>query len=802
MPSLPVAFRSLARTPAFTATAVATLALGIGLATAVYTVADALLLRPLPVVDQDRVVLLWGARRDGQMDRLPLLLDEARDFARAAGSLERVALYSRHDASPVSVRSGTTLVQMRRALVSGDFFPTLGARVLIGRTLTTSDDVVGAAPSAVLSYGGWQRLFGGDSGVIGRRITLHETGATHTVVGVMPKGLDFPRGTDFWAPIVPSSGPVGEITVYAEVHLVGRLRASRQPADAAADLTTYFGRPEANEWQRSLRGVVHTLPEAVLGNVRPALLAFIAAASLLLLITCINVATLLLVRGRERVREVAVWLALGADRSHLVGRLLGESALLAAAGGALGIGLAWLAVRAFVATAPRDLPRLDGVALNGPAVVAASIITTVVTLLVALAPALAATRVDLTDALRAGSRQLGGSRRQRLVTEGLVVGQLALALVVLSAAGVITRSVRRLERVDLAFAPSQIAVADLSLPDKNQVSLDNRPLVELLLTRLRALPGVQGVTPVLMPPFIGAGFEGQLVTPEQTADNEAANPILGIEVVAPDYFRMLGVRILAGRAFTDGDREGAPTAVILSASAARHYWPATNPVGRSMNLGIGGRGVTVVGVVPDTRYRDLRDPRPSVYFAMAQAAFPVTPTTLILRLDASAGDMTSAVRRVIREVDSRVDLASLVPFETLRAAPMAQPRLNALLLTAFATAAAALAALGLFAVMATMVRQRRREFGVRMALGATRGSVLSLVMRRGLAIAALGAAGGLVGAVVSNRFLQALLFEVSPTDGATLSAMALTLLALAALATLLSARAGTRTDPMVVLRAE
>jgi putative ABC transport system permease protein len=797
-----VGIRGLRRTPGFTLTAVLTLAVGIGLGTAVFTVADAFLLRPLPVRDQDRVVTLWGATRDGSVDNFPLLLPDARDFAARTRSLARVEFFGYGGAHLVPIRDGGSVFRLRRSLVSGGYFELLGTRPALGRALRPEDDVAGAAPVVVLSHGGWQRYFGGDPRVLGRQLLLHDTGVAHTIVGVMPRGLDYPQGTDFWAPVIPNSRPLGEHPVYAELNILGRLRPGATAAEARAELTAYFQRPEAPAWHRSVHGVVHGLTSAVLGDVRPALLAFAAAAALLLAITCINVANLLLVRGLARVREIAARTALGAGRGRIVGQLVTESAILAAGGGALGTLLAAAAVGAFVAFAPPGTPRLDEVRVNATIVGGAVAITALVTLLASLAPAVVTSRVELQDALRSGTRQGGASRRFRLGTEALVVGQVALALLVLSAAGLVGRSLVKLERVDLAFDARRLLVAELALP--YQGFGDTRQqlaLLDRLVPRLEAVPGVRAVAPALTAPFVSAGgIFGRVVAEGQSADEAARNPTLIFEVVTPSYFAVLGVPVRQGRAFSARDREGASPVAIISESAARHYWPGGEALGKRLKWG--GSWATVVGVVPDTRYRDLRDPRPSIYFPLAQSTFPVAPTTLVVRADGRPADLVPAIRRAVGTVEPGVALASAASVETLLEGPLAQSRLNALLLSVFAAAALALAAVGLFGVMATMVRQRTRELGVRMALGATGRELRGLVMRRGLAIAAAGAAVGLLGALLANRLLAAMLYGVSPTDVATLAGVTALLLAVAVLASLAPARASTRVDPVRALRAE
>lgn len=790
------ALRGLRRTPGFVAIAIVTLALGIGLATAVFTVAETLLLRPLPVQDQDRLLALWGEARD-RASNYPLGLDDALEFARRSRSLEQIAFYSYYGASPKPIRDGSQISRLSRALVSGTFFEVLGTRPLLGRALRAADDVVGAAPVIVLSYRAWQRRFGGDPHVLGRRVLAYDDGIAYTIVGVMPHGLDFPRGTDFWAPVVPSTAP-------KDLYLIGRLAPGAASTNALNELTTFFRRAEASAWQRGLRGGGEPLPRLILGDTRPALIVFAVAAGLLLLITCINVANLLLVRGLGRVREVAVRSALGARRLQVIGQLLTENALLAIAGGGLGLAVAYMAVRLFGAAAPAGVPRLDEITLNTTAMAGALGITAIAMLVFGLVPAIIASRVEIDQALRSDARQ-SASRRSRLATEALVAGQVALALIVLSAAGLIARSLIKLERAELSFDSSRLLIGDLTLRyDQYDDPTKQRALLERLLVRLEAIPGVRAVSPVVAVPFSGSGgWDGTPATEEQSAEKAAANPLLNMEVVTPAYFETFGIPVIRGRRFTEQDREGGPAVVMVSQSAARHYWPGEDPVGKRLKMGAESEWTgTVVGVVPDTRYRDLRNARPSIYFPLRQSFFPFVPMTLAVRTNGPPAELVATIRRVISESEPGVALASAEPFEAFLAGPLAQPRLNALLLALFAAAAVTLAAVGLFGAVTAMVRQRTRELGVRMALGASTGDLRRMVMQRGLAITSLGASLGLLGALLANRLLSAMLYEVTPTDIATLGAVTGLLLGVATLAILTPARAIMRIDPVIVLRAE
>ncbi|HET7563572.1 MAG TPA: FtsX-like permease family protein, partial [Gemmatimonadaceae bacterium] len=510
--------------------------------------------------------------------------------------------------------------------------------------------------------------------------------------------------------------------------------------------------------------------------------------------------------GIARAREVAVRSALGAGRARIVVQMLIESALLAIAGGALGVAVAAAAVHSFVAFAPAGVPRVGEIHLNAIALAGAVVITGLATLIFALAPAIMSSRVELQQALRTDARQ-SASRGSRRVAEGLVVGQIALALLVLSAAGLIARSLIKLERAKLSLEPSHLLIGQLAIRYYD-AQYDNAAkqtaMLDQLVSRLHATPGVQGVSPVVAAPFSGSGgWDGRVAAEGQSAEDAAATPILDLEVVGPEYFATLGIPILHGRGFTEADRAGAPDVVVLSESAARHYWPGDNPLGKRLTMGSdSAQTLTVVGIVPDTRYRSLREARPSIYFPLRQSPFPFEPWTLAVRTSGPPAELVPTIRRVISETAPGVALASAEPFARYLEGPLAQPRLNALLLAVFAGAAVVLAAVGLFGVMATMVRQRTRELGVRMALGATADDLRRMVLRRGLAIATVGVGAGFAGALVANRLLSVMLYEVSPTDGVTLAVVAAVLLVVAAVASVIPARAITRIDPVSALRVE
>ncbi|HEX3866456.1 MAG TPA: ADOP family duplicated permease [Gemmatimonadaceae bacterium] len=794
--------RALRNAPAFATAAILTLALGIGLATAVFTVADAVIIRRLPVRDQDRIVVISGEAPEWGRDDVPLSFEDADEYARRVQTLSRVAFFLYNGAVPITVRDGGRVSQLKRALVTGDFFSVLDARPLLGRALRPDDDANGAAPVLVLSHRAWQERFGGDRNVVGRQMLMQDIDVAYTIVGVMPPGVDYPRGTDAWAAVRAAIPP--SALGYLSMNAIGRLAPRRTAADARNEMTAYYRRDGAPAWQRDVHGVVRSLPTLILGDTRPAVIAFAAAAALLLLITCINVANLLLVRGLARLRDVAVRAALGAERGRIVAQLLAENALLAIGGGVLGVAVAAVAVRVFIAVAPAGLPRLDEIRVSGAALAGSLGITVVATLLFAVAPALFTSRVDVFDVLRSGARQ-SWSRGSRVFMEALVAGQIALALLVLSAAGVIGRSLYELERVDLSFNPRHLLIAELSFrADRYATAAQQVALLEQLLPLIGAMPGVTGASPVVSVPY--AGVPSWVGRPSREGESHAdalKNPLIDIEVVAPSFFATLGLPVVSGRGFTDADRGGSTPVVMLSESAARDYATSTSAIGMHLIGGVtGGGAATVVGVVPDSRYRDLREPHATIYFPLAQSAYPFAPTTLVIRSARASGDLAATLRTVLDHAAPGVALARVSSVDALLAGPLAGPRMDALLLGAFAIAALMLAGVGVFGVLATMVRQRRHEMGIRMALGAAPIDVAWLVLRRGLVLAAAGALTGLFGALVTNRLLVSLLFDVRPTDAATLVTGAVVVVAVAALMGAGPARSSARIEPAEALRAE
>ncbi len=793
------AARGLRRSPGFAITAVSALALGIGLATAVFTAANTLLVRRLPVADQDRVVMLSGESRDRKVQNWPLSYADAREFAAHSRSLARAGLFVFPGTIHVPVDVGAMTERYGFALVSGDFFDVLGATPVLGRALRREDDVVGAPPVIVLSYRAWQERFGGTPDVIGRSVVAQVNDENFKIVGVMPQGLDFPRGVDVWS-AERATVPGGDMT-NVEIDMVGRLAPTATVEAAGEELSAFFAQSAGSK--RVLHGAARALPELVVGDVRAAIVAFVAAVGLLLLITCINVANLLLVRGVGRAKEMAVRSALGASRARLVVHLLSESSLLAIGGGALGALVAAGALRVFVALAPPGFPRIDELHVGGAALASSALVTIGAMLLFAMAPAFLTSGVDVVEVLHSGHRH-GDNRRFRRLADLLVTGQVALSVVVLSAAALVVRSLINLERANLSLESSRVLIAELSVRYRYYDTAPKQlAAIERLLPAIAASPGVRSVSPVVAAPFSVVAWDGVPRPDGQSALEAKNNPVLNMELVAPSYFATFGLPVLQGRTFSADDRRGSTQVVMLSESAARSYWPGQNPIGRRLAMGSKADSMsTVVGVVPDTRYRDLRVARPTIYFPLAQSAFPFAPTSLAISTTGDPASIVPSLRRVLSETAPGMSLVRAAPFDAYLSGPLAQPRLDATLLLVFAAAAVLLSAIGLFGVLSTSVRQRTREIGVRLALGASPGGVAALVLRRALVIGCVGVASGLAIVLLTNRWVASLLFGVSSTDTTTLAVVAVFVLGVAGLASLLPARLSASVDPVVALRAE
>jgi putative ABC transport system permease protein len=807
MHDLRLAWRGLVRARAFSVAAVLTLAIGIAGTTLMFTLLQGVLLRPLPVHDQASLIVAWKEIPSSAFTQYPFGDTEIDRVAEASRLLADAAGVTRHGAGrAVTIEDGVSS-WVNGTLVTGGFFEVLGVEPVLGRALTRADDVEGAERVLVISHGLWQRRYGGRRDVIGHRLTLDEL--RFTIVGVMPPDLDYPRGVEVWRTTrsEPTIGPSGD-AARREVNLIARLRPGVTVPQAASELTTLTQQWEATLPPRGLRGftpIVRTFEEMVVGDVRVAMLALFGAVGLVLVIASANVANLLLLRGEARRAEMAVRAAVGAGRGRLARQLFAEGLLLAVGAGAVGLIVTWWSLPALLAFIPDGLPRVDAIRVD-PTVVAFTLAVAIVAAsLAGLAPALSSTRADLVTYLRSGSRGVTGgtARRSR---RALVVAQVALAVTVVAVAGLLTRSLLRLQAVDMGLSADRLVFVDLALPEAKMAdSVRHGAFLDAVIAELEAAPAIDGATPVNLPPFAGpVGWDLPRFTAEgQSPERAVANPSLNLESVHPNYFDTFQVALVRGRAFTEADLEGALNVAIVSDEVAAGTWPGEDPIGKRLKMGGPDAPAlwrTVVGVAASTRYRELTTPRATLYLPAAQ--FQMTASRLALRTTASLDLVASLARDRVRAIDSDALVVRVTTFAELLDRPLARPRFNAFLIGLFATAALMLAAIGLYAVMAAYVRQRDQELGIRVALGATAADVRQLVLNEAMRLAGLGAVLGLAGALAASRLVRGLLFEASPLDPTTLGGAALLLVLTSALACYLPMRRATRVDAVTMLRSE
>jgi putative ABC transport system permease protein len=803
---LRLACRGLYRAKAFTVAAVVTLALGIAGTTVMFALIQGVLLRPLPVIEQDRLLVAWKEVRSSGSAHYPFGNTEIEAVAEASQLLDNAAGVARHGVGRSVVVENGISTYVNDALVTGGFFDVLGVQPILGRTLTPADDVDGAENVLVISHGLWQRRYGASREAIGRRVMLSEQ--PFTIVGVMPPDIDYPSGVEVWRTTksVPTTGPFGD-AARREVDLIARLRPGVTIEQATSELTALTERLDANAPPNVLRGlrpIVRSFEDVVVGDVRTAMVALFGAVGLVLLIASANVANLLLMRSEARRVDLAVRAALGAGRGRIVRQLFAESLVLALAAGAAGLAVTWWSLQALIALVPDGLPRVESVRIDATVVSFTIAIAFVTALLAGLAPALVWMRADLMSHLRSGGR--GVTRpATRYGRRTLVVAQVALAVTIVAAAGLLIRSVLRLQSVDIGLAADRLVLVNLDMPQAKYA--DRGRLARFLdevTVQLEAVPAISAATPVNVPPFSGQGWDLPRFTAEgQSAEQAAANRSLNLESIHPNYFETFEVTLVRGRAFTAADREGAVEVAIVSGDVAARTWPGEDPIGKRLKMGrpdSRGPWYTVVGVATQTRYRELAEPSATLYLPAAQ--FQMTAQMLVLRTTAPLDLVASLSRDRVQTVDPDVRVMRVAHFTEMLDAPLARPRFNALLLGIFGIAALLLSTIGLYAVMAAYVRQRDREIALRLALGATATGVRRFVLSEALRLAGLGAVIGLAGAAIATRLLRGMLFEVDPLDPSTILGAALLLMAASALASYVPLRRATRVDAVAMLRSE
>ena len=803
---LKYALRSLVRWPGFTTVVVLTLALGIGANAAIFSVVNAVLLRSLPYADPDRLVLVLGTPTDGDSAKVGAASSypDFADFRQRARSFTQLGAVS-------TVQTTVTGKSFEPAIVAGspvtaNVLPMLGVTPTMGRTFAEDEDKPGAAPVVMISDEFWRQRLNANPNVIGSSISLN--GRPASIIGVLPPRFAFPGGTALWYPAAESNDPNnrGRHSYY----IVGRLApgvteevANREVAGIARQLETEY--PAANA-KRGAR--VQSLREAVVGDVRPALLVLLGSVGLVLLIVCVNVANLFLARAAARTREVAVRTALGAARGRLARQFLTESFVITAIGTTLGVGVAYWGSKLLVARAPRTIPRANEIAIDGNVLLFLLALAVITTVLFGVLPALQMSRGVPIAALREGGRGARGGLARRGLRQALVVSEVALAVVLVVGASLLVKSFWKMQRVDPGFVPDRMLVVQLQLPQTRYGGYADADRVRAfyadLQSRLSSRPEVQSVAIAMQHP-LSPGWTSSFTIAGREPPVHGQEPEASIRPVMPGYFRAVGAKLLRGREILESDGVGTPGVVVINETFARLHFPNENPLGRRIERAAWWRGMPasyeIIGVIADERSRGPRAPAdPATYYSFPQFTF--NDNWVLVRTKGDPNAFIPTLRQTIWAMDRDLPLENVRTMDEILGDSVADSRFNTVLLGLFALVALLLAAIGIYGVLAYTVAQRTSEIGIRMALGAQRSSVLRLVVGNGLALTLVGVAIGAVGSVVATRALERLVFGVSTTDAGVFAFVALTLTVVAVFAAMVPALRASRVDPIVALRSE
>ena len=800
--------RALRKSPGFTAVAVLALALGVGANSAIFSVVDAVLLRPLPYENPERLFTLFARDEIQGGDSSDHSYPNFKDLRDQCQVCDQVAVH--FGGSVFFTMNGEEPEQLRGIFASADLFPMLGARPLHGRAYTREEDQPGAKRTVVISHGLWQRRFGGDPSIVGKEMPLGRGPAT--VVGVMPKEFRFPAdrpNIDFWAAAAPVLSP-NDVNGRASVSMkiVGKAKAGATIEQVSAEVETIARRLQA-QYPATNTGVgffVRPTHDTMVGDLKTALLVLLGAVGCVLLIACANVANLLLARAASRSKEISIRTALGASRARIVRQLLTESLLLSLTGGALGLLFAMWGVDALVAASPADIPRINEVGLNARVVLFTAGVAVLTGVVFGLAPALQASKADITDALKEGGKGASdGSRRNRL-RSALVVAEIAISLVLLVGAGLLAQSFLRLLDVTPGLDPRGVLTMDV-VTRSSRVPTDEARVqfYENFLERARAVQGVEAVALIDVLP-LGGSFEAYDFNVEGRAPYPPGQqPTADRRIVSPGYHEAARISLVKGRLLTDQDRAGAQRVMLVNETFARRIFPGEEPLGRRITFGDGEDAVTreIVGVVGDVRHAGLeQDAGLEYYLPFRQNSFNRMTVVARARGGVDPVQLAAPLRAIVREADREAPVFNVRTMEQLLSRSVARRRFNMMLLGGFALVALLLAALGIYGVMAYSVAQRTHEIGVRVALGARPADVLRMIVGQGMVLAALGVAAGLVVALALMRVMRSLLYGVSATDPVTFGGVALVLAAVALVSCYLPARRATKVDPMVALRYE
>ena len=795
-------FRMLLKNSGFTAVAVIALALGIGANTAIFSVVNAVLLRPLPFNQPDRLVKVWPQKPETSVSKAEFV--EIRDNNQ---SFDDLALYSGWS---FTLTGGDEPAKVSGARTTAQFFSLLGVNAALGRTFLPDEDQPGRSHVALLSYGTWERRFGSDQNIIGQSITID--GEAHMIVGVLKPDFRFPDNQfpkfSFElvvpAPLDPSDND--DFTA-GYLNVMGRLKQGVSVQQAQAEVVQ-IARNSRAKFPRSpdsygLNATVTMLQTEMVGDTRPLLLILLGAVGLVLLIACANVANLQLARTTARKREIAIRSALGAGRVRVIRQLLTESVILALIGGATGVMLALWGIELLVALLPKELPRLNEIGIDVQVLGFSFGLSLLTGVLFGLAPALQTSKPDLQEALKEGGRTSQASAGGRL-RNLLVVAEVVFVLMLIVSAGLLIKSFWRLQQVDPGFTADNVLSLEVAPPAvAYSEGPRKRAFYNQIIERMGTLPGVKAVGGIHLLPMGGSNWNPGLRIEDHPVPEGESLPSVDWRLITHDYFQAMGIRLIRGRFFTPDDNEKAPTVAIVNETLARRYWPDKDPIGKRIRSGFEGKDwVPIIGVVGDVKEQALDTPTHlEIYRPYAQATF-TSSLVLMVRTDSDPTGLAAAIRNEVWAVDKDVPVANVQPLNQVISESVSARRSTVLLLAVFAGVALLLGAVGIYGVVAYSVSLRTHEIGVRMALGASSGDVLKLVVGQGMKLILTGVALGLGGAYLATRVLESLLFGVSATDPATFAVTSLLLAGVALVACAVPARRATKVDPMIALRYE
>jgi putative ABC transport system permease protein len=794
------AIRMLAKNPGFAAVAVIALALGIGANTAIFTVVNAILLRPLPFKEPARLVMVYGKDPKIGQEKIPLSVADYLDWRAQNQTLETMAAFS---TNRFNYTSGETPEQVQGAWVTADFFTALGARAEVGRVFQPDEDRPGTEPVVVVSHGFWQRQLAARPDAVGQQINLNSR--AFTVVGVMPAGFSYPDEAELWA--AQKLNPPARRGPYFMWGL-GRMRPGATVEQARAEMDTVARRiqQENHSTQNDWTYTAASLTEEIVGDVRPALLVLLGAVVFVLLIASANVANLLLSRAAAREKEIAIRSALGATRGRVVRQLLTESLLLAFVGGVVGLLLALWGVDVLIALSPDNIPRLNEVGIDGAVLGFTLIVSLLSGVVFGLAPALYSSRLNLNESLKEGARGASEGFGRRRLRNALVVSEIALSLMLLIGAGLMIKSFVRLQSVNPGFNPENILTMQISLPGaKYSEPAKTSAFYKQLLARVESLPGVQSAGLAFsLPPNLLEVSDNYAVEEHPTPPGES-DPVAPVNFVSTDFFKTMGIPLLGGRYFTDADNADSPDVVIISEAMAKRYFGNESPVGKRFKQGgldrTANPWMQIVGVVGDVKYSGL-DAKPEPAFYLPHQQVTLNSMYMVVRGASDPAGLAPAIRGEVWALDKDQPVARVRTMEELLYKSVAQPRFRTLLIVVFAAAALVLAAVGIYGVISYSVTQRTHEIGIRMALGARHVSILRMVVGHGLKLALAGTGIGLIGAYLTTRVLSSLLFGVSATDTVIFAGLSALLTGVVLVASYVPARRATKIDPIMALRHE